>query len=347
MLWTGINLQEVCTDSVNKMLKSNTVNIFCLPLYYRKTGNSPQNQFTMQAAKNLFNFSYEVENLKNHDTKSTESRFSVVRGQGGMVVHTKKSAYEIISTEAVSTIGQGFIDQGRNVSTFTKKHGEVIGLTITLGERQTAVGDVTYTASITIPNNGGGVGYLSIHQTRLICTNGAVTKLGGKKGIVKIPHNLTYEYALNMAKDSIEQFVNLAKVVESRDAEMNASELTTVEVRSLLNEWFYYNETPLPFQAATSLNEFRRILFEDFQSLKMSVQNRYNELLKALALEMGYNTELGLKTSQYTVHAVVTNYLSRRIEKSQSVDPTEISYQKASEKIDSLHSILPKVLVEA
>ena len=144
-------------------------------------------------ATNLFNFDYVTETIKNKD--NSDSRFGVVYGQKGMVMHTKKDSYTIVDTIDLSILAQAFIDKGLSVSSFTHKFGEVIGLNMSLSKnKMTKVGDKSYNAIITVPNNGGGRGYLSIIELRLICENGATkkNKLGAFDSL-KIPHNITYK----------------------------------------------------------------------------------------------------------------------------------------------------------
>lgn len=52
--------------------------------------------------------------------------------------------------------------------------------------------------------------------------------------------------------------------------------------------------------------------------------------------ELGYNDDLDLRCSSYTIFATVSNYLSRRIEKSGSAAPIEIQQERVSEKMGYL-----------
>jgi hypothetical protein len=48
-------------------------------------------------------------------------------------------------------------------------------------------------------NNGGGRGYLSIKQLRLICTNGMISSSAmDNKNFIKIPHTINYQESLRM-----------------------------------------------------------------------------------------------------------------------------------------------------
>ena len=156
--------------------------------------------------KNLFDFNYNVQTINNNDEGNTPSRFSIVYGQGGQVIHTKKDSYHIVSTSSLSSIGTAFQDKGFEVKTFVHKKGEVIGLNINLGQRQSKIGDKAYRAIITVPNNGGGKGYLTLKETRLVCTNGMVHTLSSDKGVIKIPHTINYEDSIQLMLTSLEQF---------------------------------------------------------------------------------------------------------------------------------------------
>lgn len=81
-----------------------------------------------------------------------------------------------------------------------------------------------------------------------------------------------------------------------------------------------------------TFNQFREILaIGDTSEIKC--YDRYQDLMKALDKEEGYNKELDLKRSLFTVYATVTNYLSRRVEKSASKAPIQIVQERASEKL--------------
>lgn len=60
---------------------------------------------------NIFNFEYELVNILNKD--KTNSRFNVVYGENGNVIHTKKNSYEIIETKNVSLLADVFTNKGK------------------------------------------------------------------------------------------------------------------------------------------------------------------------------------------------------------------------------------------
>ena len=191
---------------------------------------------------NLFNFEYQTQQINN--LNDTPSRFSVVYGQEGFVIHTKKDAYSLISTEAISNLGNAFIEKGYGVSSFTHRSGEVIGLNINLGQQMSQVGDKTFRAYITIPNNGGGSGHLSIKEVRLVCTNGMVRTISNNKGSIKIPHNLNYKTALDLMHESLEKFVIIQEMIMQKDLQMDSIKQNSTDVMKLLNEWFFEHEMP-------------------------------------------------------------------------------------------------------
>lgn len=285
---------------------------------------------------NLFNFEYQTQQILNLD--STPSRFSVVYGQEGFVIHTKKDAYSLISTDAISNLGNAFIEKGYKVTSFTHKSGEVIGLNIDLGKQMSQVGDKTFNAYITIPNNGGGSGHLSIKELRLICTNGAVRTISNNKGSIKIPHNLNYKQSLDLMQESLEKFTIIQEMIMQKDLQMNSNKIEKSEVMRLLNEWFFEHEMPVSHKEGMTSTEFRRLLVEDPESIKCI--DRYKQLKDAFNKELTYNEQLNLQLSNYTVYATISNYLTRRTEKSQSSAPIEIMEQRASEKLEKFEKYL-------
>lgn len=278
---------------------------------------------------NLFSFEYEQENILNKD--GSESRFGIVYGNNGTVIHTKKDSYNIIPTADLSTIGSAFVDKGYKVSIFTHRDGEVIGLNINLGERPSAVGDKTYQALITVPNNGGGKGFLSIKEVRLVCTNGMVKALSNNSAQIKIPHSVDYPYAIKLMKDSLKHFELIIASITAREEELDSQAIDKDTAMYELNKWFFEYEMPANHKKDMTLDIFRELLVTAPDTIK-SV-DRYNELRAAFKKELGYNEELGLSLSMYTVFATVTNYLSRRIEKSASAAPIEIQYQRQADKL--------------
>lgn len=285
---------------------------------------------------NLFNFDYETVQINNLD--GTPSRFSVVYGDAGNVIHTKKDAYHLISTGSVSNLGNAFIDKGYDVKSFFHRSGEVIGLNINLGKQMSKVGDKTFRAYITIPNNGGGSGYLSIKEVRLVCLNGAVRTLSNGNSSIKIPHNLTYNSALNLMQESLEKFADIQELIMQKDLQMDSIHVDQYEVMRLLNEWFFDYEMPDSHKEGLTKTSFRQMLVEDPSSIKCI--DRYEQLKDAFNKELTYNSQLGLQLSNYTVYATIANYLTRRTEKSKSSAPIEIMEQRSSEKLEKFEKVL-------
>jgi len=283
---------------------------------------------------NLFNFEYQENRIQNLD--GTTSRFGVVYGRGGKVIHTKKDSYTLVSTQSMSNLGQTFIDKGHEVSTFVKREGEVIGLNITLSSnRKTKVGDKSYNALITVPNNGGGKGYLALKEERLICTNGWVkNNLKHKEVNVKIPHTLSYQHSVDLMEQSLLSFRDLAKELEAQDAAMVKKVMSRADIMRRLNEWYFKIEMPKSHREGLTLDEFRKIAAMNPETLQGF--HRYKALREAFELEMGYNQQLELEPSLYTVFSAITNYLSRRVEESKSSAPEEVQYSRAAKKLESI-----------
>jgi hypothetical protein len=292
----------------------------------------------MNATTNLFNFDYEVETIKNKD--NTDSRFGIVYGQNGMVMHTKKDSYTIVDTIDLSILAQAFIDKGYTVTSFTHKFGEVIGLNISLTKnKMTKVGDKSYNAIITVPNNGCGMGHLIIFENRLICENGATkkNKLGAFDSL-KIPHNIDYKTSLNIMQNALLQFEGIIELIEKQDEILNEQEIDEIQAMKLLNVWFFENEFPTSQKNGLTLDQFRKALVDNREDIKCI--DRYNELMVAFKREKGFNEDLNLKLSKYTIFATITNYLSRRNEKSRSSAPTEIVLQRHEDKLEGVLKLL-------
>lgn len=279
---------------------------------------------------NLFNFEYTEQALTNLD--GTPSNFRQVFGNNGVNMVCPKGTYHIVKTADVSALGQAFIDKGYDVTTFEHRNGESIGLNISFGNHPSAVGECKYNLIIRIPNNGGGKGYLSIKQLRLICTNGMMSnKTMHKDNYIKIPHTIDYKSSLKMMELSINGFMSLLEQVKDNDEMMNGQALDQNEAMFHLNKWFFEQEFPASQKGDLTLDGFRKQLAIDPTVFKCA--ERYTELKEAFAKEQGYNKELGLKLSMYTVYASVTNYLSRRVEKSGSTASNEVMFERASKKL--------------
>lgn len=288
--------------------------------------------------ENIFNFNYQTDIINNID--GTPSRFSVVYGDEGKVVHTKKDRYTIVQTSDVQELANRFIDKNMKVKGFSHRYGEVIGLNIELIQnRKTVIGDKSYNAIITIPNNGGGSGYLSISEMVLVCLNGMTrSTLKHKDVSIKIPHNLDYKNSLKLMEDAILSFKELIYDAENRDRILNNTQLADEdELTKHLNRWFYDHEIP-ESQKAYSFDEFRKMLVDERDKIKM--YGRYEQLIAAKNRELNYNIQLKRPLSMYTVYASITNYLSRRREASKGEAPTEIQMLRQEEKIKKLEHVL-------
>jgi|GEM_PF-3285904 len=303
---------------------------------------------------NLFDFDYEVVTIKNRNQvvyapdadgtlhpmkEATNSRFGYVIGSGGMIVHTKKEKYTPISTNALSQIGNAFKDQGHVVSTYVHKYGEVIGMKIDLTTKETAIGKKTYSAYFHCPNNGSGIGKVYIGEMRFVCANGIIHLAEGGTNI-KIPHNLTYVQALEIAHQSLIEFVHMVKVIEAQDANLDAAKLTTAEAKELLNKWFYAQEMPTSHKKDLTETQFRAEIYGGMTNIANSVKERYDQLMVAFTAEQGYNKELELDMSKYTVFAAIINYLSRRREDSGSTAPEEVKTLRSQKKVNAFMKTL-------
>lgn len=280
---------------------------------------------------NLFNFDYSQEQILNKD--GSESRFKTHYGEGGNVMHTSKGGkYHLVSTEDLSRVGQYFIDKGTTVTPFSHDSGGIIGLDIPMGRRASKVGDRIVNLRITIPQNGTGRGYVSAYIKRLICNNGASVTEFSQQKMVKIPHTSEYNYYLKLAQEAVESFETLITSFEEKEMKFDAKALSKEDVMYHLNYWFFHYEFPPSQKEDMTFNQFREILaIGDTSEIKC--YDRYQDLMKALDKEEGYNKELDLKRSLFTVYATVTNYLSRRVEKSASKAPIQIVQERASEKL--------------
>lgn len=286
---------------------------------------------------NLFDFEYTERMLNNVD--GTPSNFRQVFGNNGVNMACPKGTYHIVKTGDVSTLGQAFIDKGYEVSTFEHRNGEVIGLKIAFGSKPSKVGESKYDLIITVPNNGGGKGYLSIKQLRLICSNGMMSnKTVHKDNYIKIPHTINYKESLKMMESSIGGFMSLLEQVQSTDLMLDGVELTHSEAMFNLNKWFFEQEFPKSQIGDLTLDSFREALAIDPSSIKCI--KRYEELKEAFNKELEYNKELGLKLSMYTVYASVTNYLSRRIENSGSTASPTVQFERSSKKLEFFEGIV-------
>jgi hypothetical protein len=287
---------------------------------------------------NLFNFEYTERALLNAD--GSKSNFRQVFGNNGVNMACPKGSYHIVKTGDVSQLGQAFIDKGYNVSTFEHRNGEVIGLKIAFGTKPSKVGESMYDLIITIPNNGGGKGYLSIKQLRLVCTNGMMSnKTMHKDNYIKIPHTINYKESLRMMESSINGFISLMEHVQANDLKMDGMTLTHSDAMYQLNKWFWEEEFPVSQKTADmTLDGFREALALDPNSIKCIA--RYEELKEAFNLELGYNKQLGLDLSMYTVYASVTNYLSRRIEKSGSKADEVTQFERSSKKLGFFDKVI-------
>lgn len=280
--------------------------------------------------ENLFNFEYSEQPLFNAD--GSKSNFRQVFGKNGVNTICPKSTYHIVKTADLSTLGNAFIEQGYKVNTFDHRNGEIIGLSVDFGDRPTKVGECNYKLHIKVPNNNGGKGYLSIKQVRLVCSNGMVRDtVLHKEQSIKIPHTIDYKHSIDLMRQSIESFTYLLNEVEQHDELLNGKPLTDTDAMYHLNKWFFEQEMPTNHKKDLDLDSFRKAVAMDPDSIKSI--DRYNELKAAFKRELEYNDQLGLDLTMYTVYATVTNYISRRIEKSNSTAAKEIQDARSSAKL--------------
>jgi hypothetical protein len=280
--------------------------------------------------KNLFSFEYQDSPILNRD--GSKSNFRQIYGEKGNVIVCPKSSYHLVKTADLSNLGNAFIDKGYEVSTFTHREGELIGLNIRFGEKPSKVGDCTYDLYVTVPNNGAGRGFQCIKQLRTICLNGAVSsKTIGKDNSIKIPHTINYNQSLELMKQSIDGFMSLFSQIQIFDEAMDSQKLTLPEIKFHLNKWFFEQELPKSQVGDLTLDSFRRALAIAPESLPSI--GRYNELMDAYGKELAHNETLKLEPSLFTAYAAITNYLSRRVEKSGSGAANEIVVARASEKL--------------
>lgn len=287
--------------------------------------------------KNLFDFEYTERALNNAD--GTPSNFRQVFGNKGVNMACPKGTYHVVKTADVSTLGQAFINKGHEVSTFEHRNGEKIGLVVSFGNKPSKVGESSYQLIITVPNNGGGKGYLAIKQLRLICGNGMMSnKTMHKDNYIKIPHTINYKESLKMMESSIGGFLSLLEQVQSTDLMLDGVTLTHNEAMFNLNKWFFEQEFPTSQKGDLTLDTFREKLALDPNSIKCI--KRYEGLKEAFNKELAYNKELGLELSMYTVYASVTNYLSRRIEYSGSKASSTVQFERSSAKLGFFEGIV-------
>ena len=280
--------------------------------------------------KNLFSFEYQDSAILNLD--GSKSNFRQVYGEKGNVIVCPKSSYHLVKTADLSNLGNAFIDKGHEVSTFTHREGELIGLNVRFGQKPSKVGDCTYDLYVTVPNNGAGRGFLSIKQVRLICTNGMVSsKTIAKNNHIRIPHTINYNVSLDLMKQSIDGFMSLFAQVQNFDEAMDSQKLSHTEIKFHLNKWFFEQELPTSQIGDLTLDSFRKALVVAPESLPSI--GRYNELMDAYNKELAHNETLSLEPSLFTAYAAITNYLSRRVEKSGSGAANEIVVARASDKL--------------
>lgn len=289
---------------------------------------------------NIFNFNYQEAYLPNLD--GSKSKFRGVYGDNGNLINVPKGErYNIIQTEDVSVLSSVFQENGLQVKPFVFKGGEVIGIDVPMGERMSKVGERQVSMRLTIKNNGTGVGYASAFVKRLICTNGAVRTEFAKDRMVKIPHTKDYNVYLKLAQDSILTFKSLIQSFDEQDLQLDNTKIDKTQLMFHLNKWFFDYEFPDSQKGKMKFDEFRRYLYEDRD--RIIPINRYDELMNALDREIRYNVELNLNQSMYTAYAAVSNYLSRRVEKSGSGAPIEIVQERAFEKLNYFSTVSTQI----
>ena len=285
---------------------------------------------------NIFNFSYQETFLPNID--GSESKFRGVYGEGGNLIAVPKgNRYNLIQTEDVSKLASVFQEKDLKVNPFVFKNGEIIGLNIPMGERASKVGDRELQMRLFIKNNLYGLGYLSVFANRKICTNGMMVTEFSKDKVIKIPHTKDYNLYLQLAQDTVLAFKTLVQSLDDQELKLDATKVDKTQLMYHLNKWFFDYEFPDSQKGKMTFNEFRRYLYEDRNLIKPI--DRYDELMNALDREIKYNVELNLNQSMYTVYATVSNYLSRRVEKSGSAAPIEIVQERAFEKLNYFSNV--------
>ncbi|MCW8966684.1 MAG: hypothetical protein OQK82_08380, partial [Candidatus Pacearchaeota archaeon] len=145
------------------------------------------------------------------------------------------------------------------------------------------------------------------------------------------PHTINYNQSIELMKQSIDGFMSLFSLVQSRDEALDGQKLELTDVQYHLNKWFFEQELPKSQIKDWTLDSFREALALDPDSIPSF--GRYNALKAALKRELGYNEELGLEPSLYTAYAAITNYLSRRVKMSGSEAPEEVKLARASQKL--------------
>lgn len=291
--------------------------------------SNPQTEF-----KAPFAWDYEFETVKNKG--GSNSKWGVVYGAEGIATHCRKEgSYHVIPTSEINALAENFHNQGIKMSSYCHKFGEQLGLNLDFDEAVlTAVGDITYKGILHIKNDGNGVGYLSIQEERLICTNGMRRKFNMMNRIT-IPHNSNMTARLELCAQAVEQFKALIELAQKQDATLNSFEVTNEQVRYLLTKWYFEKEMPKSQKPdGYTLSQFRADLVSDKRQEIKSI-DRYDSLIAAWNREEQYNGALNLTRSMYTVFASITNYLSRRVEKSRSAASIEMQQERVSKKVDS------------
>lgn len=286
--------------------------------------------------ENIFNWDYEVEKLYNKNGKS--SRFSVVYGENGNVVHTKKDSYNMVLTTDVSKIANGLIEMGYDCVPFIHKSGEIIGFKTSLGEKITKVGQMVYEAVLYIPNNGKGVGITYLKELRSICGNGMMrTFKNYDENQVKIPHNADYQSYLDVAEKTMVTFLKMCEDAQNEDESLTKYNMENEEARYRLTDYFHKYET----NNKLSLDELRAALYTG-EGVSGVTLRKYELLMDCFNKELEYNKELNLNLTMYTLLATVTNYLSRKREARESKLSEIIRLKRESRKVGSFINDLHK-----
>jgi hypothetical protein len=132
-------------------------------------------------------------------------------------------------------------------------------------------------------------------------------------------------------EQSIDGFMSLFSQVQQNDEAMDSQKLSLGDIKFHLNKWFFEQELPKSQVGEWTLDSFRKALAVDPESVPSYA--RYEELKEALNRELAHNEVLKLEPSLFTAYAAITNYLSRRVEKSQSTAADEIMLSRSSEKL--------------
>ena len=287
---------------------------------------------------NLLDFNYQTQIIKNLD--GSDSQFKTIFGQDGMVTHTHKgNKFHVIDTASINSLMELFQDSKYEVDSWVQNNGSTVGFRVQIGQQATAVGEKMFYIDIVIPQNGSGKGKVTMFEKRLICTNG-MTRTDFKfsdKGL-RMSHTSTYRENIEVVKNVLSYFDDMVDGIHEKDESLSKQQINTVELRRLLNVWFYNSELPIS-QRPDSLELFREsVAMGTYTSEKFA--NRYDNLISSMNKEIEYNSQLNLNISKYTALATVTNYLSQKVRDSKSKASTIVVEQRQATKADAMLALV-------